>query len=52
MTLATTCRQCGREYELDPAAIRAGQWRLCPACRETAQEPPHQAESKGTAPDA
>lgn len=33
-TLAVTCRRCGREYEPDPRDVRAGTWRLCPACRD------------------
>jgi len=35
MTIATTCRQCARAFDADRAAIVAGTWRLCPACRET-----------------
>lgn len=33
MSLSTRCRRCGREYDLDRAAILAGTWRLCPSCR-------------------
>ena len=34
MGMRTRCRRCGREYDLDRAAIVAGRWRLCPACRD------------------
>jgi len=34
MSIETRCRRCGREYEADCAAILAGLWRLCPACRD------------------
>lgn len=35
MTIITACRRCGIEFEPDRAAIVAGTWRLCPACRRT-----------------
>lgn len=34
MTIATHCRRCGAEHEPDRAAILAGTWRDCPACRD------------------
>ena len=36
MTITTRCRNCGREYDADRAAIRLGPrwWRLCPVCRD------------------
>ncbi len=40
MTIVTTCRHCGTEFEADHRAIVAGAWRLCPACRETAPPVP------------
>lgn len=41
MPLATTCRRCGIEHEPDRAAILAGTWRHCPACRDPdAERPP------------
>lgn len=45
MTLSTTCRQCGSEYEPDAASIKAGRWQICPQCRQTQPEPPHEATS-------
>ena len=33
MGMRTRGRRCGREYDLDRAAIVAGRWRLCPSCR-------------------
>ena len=35
--LTVTCRRCGRPFEPDPGAIRAGAWRTCPACRQLAE---------------
>ena len=32
-TYIVTCRECGKEHQPTPAAIRAGSWRVCPACR-------------------
>lgn len=52
MKLSTTCRQCGREYVPDDAAIRAGTWQLCAACRQKPQERPREAVRKETPPDA
>jgi len=35
MAIITTCRVCGREFEPERAAIRAGTWRDgCPRCRQ------------------
>jgi hypothetical protein len=31
-SMLTRCRQSGTEFEPSPDAIRAGAWRLCPAC--------------------
>ena len=34
MAVMATCRTCGREFEPEPASIRAGTWRAgCPHCR-------------------
>ena len=34
MAVIATCRTCGREFEPEPSAIRAGTWRDgCPHCR-------------------
>lgn len=33
MSILTTCKDCGAEFEADSAAITAGVWRSCPACR-------------------
>jgi predicted nucleic acid-binding Zn ribbon protein len=32
-TFITRCTNCGQEYELSHETIRAGSWRLCPACQ-------------------
>ena len=39
MTIATTCRSCGQEFEPSHEAIVAGAWHMCPACRD-AERPP------------
>lgn len=36
-TLIVTCRRCGRTFEPDPRDVRAGAWRVCPACREAGE---------------
>ena len=35
MSITTRCRRCGRTFQLDRAAILAGRWRLCSACRDS-----------------
>jgi DNA-directed RNA polymerase subunit RPC12/RpoP len=39
----TVCRTCGRDFEPEPAAIRAGRWRECPACTT---KPPSEPEMR------
>ncbi len=34
MPIEVRCRRCGRPFVADRAAILAGRWRLCPACRD------------------
>lgn len=34
ITIATTCRQCGRTFTPAPEDIKEGTWRLCPPCRD------------------
>jgi hypothetical protein len=31
-TVLTKCRECDREHELTPEAIRPGTWPCCPEC--------------------
>jgi hypothetical protein len=31
--ITTTCRRCGTEFAPSREAIRAGSWRVCPACQ-------------------
>ncbi len=46
MTVVTHCRVCGREFEPDSAAIRAGQWRTCEECLAGRRLPEHPAGGK------
>lgn len=39
MTISTTCRTCGREFEADRDAFVAGSWRQCPDCRKPQPKP-------------
>jgi len=40
MTVITSCRHCGCEFEPDSAAIRRGQWRTCEECLAGHRLPP------------
>ncbi len=33
MILQKRCTRCGRQFDLDRAAVLNGTWRLCPNCR-------------------
>ena len=40
-TYIVPCKQCGKEHEPTPEAIRAGNWKVCPDCTPPPAEPSH-----------
>jgi len=39
MTVVTSCRVCGAEYEADRERILAGSWRVCSDCQSQRRPP-------------
>ena len=47
MSIVARCRRRGRAFAADRAAIDAGAWRSCPACRPPAPTPGPEGSCEG-----